>query len=293
MKLARILASARLLIALLLVPACAGSAWALDPGAQALRDKYAALEKPLADNPFKRPLVLESAQDAGDLKGDVYAVVEHPFALIESTLTQPGNWCEVLILHLNIKQCRSQGSVVAVNIGRKFDQPIEQTYLVNFDYRVAARSADFMQVRLSAADGPLGTRDYRIVLEAVPLDAAKSFIHMAYSYGYGFAARVAMQGYLATIGADKVGFSVTGRDADGKPLYIGGVRGVVERNTMRYYLAIDAYLDSLALPKAQQQDKRLRDWFTATERYAKQLHEMDEAEYLQMKQREVARQSDK
>jgi hypothetical protein len=293
MKLARILASARLLFALLLVPACLGSAWALDPGAAALRDKYAALKQPLANNPFKRPLVLESTQDAGDLKGDVYAIVEHPYASIESTLTQPANWCQVLILHLNIKQCRNEGERVIVNIGRKFDQPIEQTYQVNFDYRVAASGPEFMQVRLSAADGPLGTRDYRIVLAAVPLDAGTSFIHMAYSYGYGFAARVAMQGYLATIGADKVGFSVTGRDSDGKPLYIGGVRGVVERNTMRYYLAIDAYLGSLTLPKAEQQDKRLRDWFAATERYATQLHEMSESDYLQMKQREVARQSDK
>jgi hypothetical protein len=31
----------------------------------------------------------------------------------------------------------------------------------------------------------------------------------------------------------------------GQPDYIGGVRGLVERNTMRYYLAIDAYLSTL------------------------------------------------
>ena len=31
-------------------------------------------------------------------------------------------------------------------------------------------------------------------------------------------------------------------------------------------------------------------WFDATERYARQLHEMDRATYLAMKQREYARQ---
>jgi hypothetical protein len=36
-------------------------------------------------------------------------------------------------------------------------------------------------------------------------------------------------------------------------------------------------------------EKRLHDWFTATERYALQLHEMSEAEYLDMKRKEVAR----
>jgi len=182
---------------------------------------------------------------------------------------------------------------VVVNSVKKNDQPIEQTYEVAFDYRVAAQGADYLQVRLNAENGPLGTKDYRIVLEAVPLDAARTFLHLAYSYGYGFAARVAMKGYLATIGSGKVGFSVTGKDADGKPQYVGGVRGVVERNTMRYYLAIDAYLDSLAAPKGEQQDKRLRDWFAATERYARQLHELNEDEYLTMKKKEVARQQEK
>ena len=74
-------------------------------------------------------------------------------------------------------------------------------------------------------------------------------MHLSYSYDYGVAARVAMQGYLATIGRDKVGFSVVGTQADGQPVYIGGTRGVVERNTMRYYLAIEAYLGALSLPR--------------------------------------------
>jgi hypothetical protein len=71
---------------------------------------------------------------------------------------------------------------------------------------------------------------------------------------------------------------------------VGNVRGVIERNTMRYYLAIDAYLDSLSAPPAQQQEKRLRDWYGATERYRQQLHEMEEADYMAMKRKEIARQ---
>ena len=280
-------------------PASAASA-APEPGAQgaaqALRERHAALKERLAHNAFQRPLVLESTQNAGDLKGEIYATVEHPFAAVEAALVRPADWCELLILHLNVKQCRAgeaagRGATVAIALGRKHDQPIEQAYLVDFDYRVAARGADYLQVGLNAEKGPLGTSNYRIVLEAVPLDAGRSFLHLSYSYGYGFAARVAMQGYLATIGSDKVGFSVEGRDADGKPKLVGGVRGVVERNTMRYYLAIDAYLDSLGAPKGAQQDKRLRDWFAATERYATQLHELSEDEYLSMKQRELARQA--
>jgi hypothetical protein len=65
---------------------------------------------------------------------------------------------------------------------------------------------------------------------------------------------------------------------------------VVERNTMRYYLAIGAYLDSLSLPPQQRIERRLRDWFAATERYPRQLHEISQDEYLVMKRREIERQ---
>ncbi len=100
-----------------------------------------------------------------------------------------------------------------------------------------------------------------------------------------------MKGYLSTIGAGKVGFSVIGKTADGQPRYVDNVRGVVERNTMRYYLAIEAYLDSLAAPEAERGEKRLEDWFAATERYPLQLHELDRKEYIEMKHRELQRQN--
>src|SRR3546814_16967541 len=61
------------------------------------------------------------------------------------------------------------------------------------------------------------------------------------SYGYGVAGRMAMQAYLATAGSAKVGFTVTGKDGHGQPIHIGGMRGAIERNAMRYYLAIDTH----------------------------------------------------
>ena len=41
-------------------------------------------------------------------------------------------------------------------------------------------------------------------------------------------------------------------------------------------------------PEAQVQ-KRILDWFAATERYPRQLHEMDRGEYVAMKQKETQR----
>jgi hypothetical protein len=59
---------------------------------------------------------------------------------------------------------------------------------------------------------------------------------------------------------------------------------------MRYFLCIDTYLGAYSAPAAEQVEKRLHDWYAATERYALQLHELEQNEYLEMKRKEVQRQ---
>lgn len=259
--------------------------------AKALRDRYVALQGEFLHSEFGRPLRIDSSQNAGNLSGEVYAVVNHPFAKLERAFVSAPNWCDIPILHPNVKSCRTvpapPGTRVVVHIGTKHAQRIENASRVDFDFRVLGDSDSYLRVALGAGRGPLGTRDYRITLEAVPLEGQRSLVHLSYAYGYGTMAQLAMQGYLATIGRGKVGFSVIGRTEDGRPVYVGDVRGVMERNTMRYFLAIDAYLDSLDLPPQEQVQRRLREWFAATERYATQLHEVSEREYLEMKRVET------
>lgn len=278
---------------------CAGVALAHagDAGvdsASRLHAKYAELRIPLGNSPFGKPLVLDSSESADGVTGDIHALVEHPFAAAAAALNRPGDWCEILILHVNVKYCRAstggEGSVLDVRIGRKYDQPLDRAYRVEFAYRVAAHASNYLQIRLDADRGPLSTRDYRIVLEAAPVDDGRTFIRLSYAYAFGTAGRLAMQAYLGTIGKSKVGFSVVGTQADGQPRHIGGMRGLVERNTMRYYLAIESFLGALSAPPQARLEKRLRDWFAAIERYPRQLHEMEQREYLEMKRKEYLRQ---
>jgi hypothetical protein len=211
--------------------------------------------------------------------------------MVQQALQSADHWCDILILHLNVKRCRAGGGAAKtlnLSVGRKFDQPVEDAYQLNFAYRVVATTNDYLQVQLTADEGPLSTKNYRIQVETIPLDAKRSVIHMSYAYGYGFTAKMAMQTYLATLGSAKVGFTIVDRK-DGKPVYQGGVLGLLERNTMRYYLAIDSYLASYAMPAAERTEKALQTWYDATERYATQLHEMDKSEYMAMKRKEVAR----
>lgn len=221
-------------------------------------------------------------------------MVNFPFATAGAALNTPTQWCEVLILHLNTKYCRpsadGQGAGLQLHIGKKFDQPVDDAYKLDFDYRVAARTADFLQVKLSANEGPLGTSDYRIVLEATPAEERRTFIRLAYSYSYGLLGQLAMQTYLGTVGRSKVGFTLVDTGADSQPRSVGGMRGLVDRNTMRYYLAIESYLGALATAPRARVEKSVRDWFAATEAYPRQLHEMEQVDYLTMKRREYSRQ---
>jgi hypothetical protein len=59
---------------------------------------------------------------------------------------------------------------------------------------------------------------------------------------------------------------------------------------MRYYLAIEAFLGALSVPPQARLEKSLRDWFAGIERYPRQLHEMEQGAYLDMKRREYVRQ---
>jgi hypothetical protein len=267
------------------VLAAAPAAWG---SANELRARHDQLQDQLRDNPFRKPLHLDSKETSSNVEGDIHAVLSHPFAKVRAALERPEHWCDILMLQFNTKQCRAAPSALNVRIGAKNDDTPEQAYPLNFAYRVAASNAEFLEVHLDADHGPLSTRDYRILLEATPLPGGRTFLRLAYSYGFGVAGRLAMQTYLGTVGAGKVGFSETGKQADGKPRYVGGMRGVIERNSMRYYLGIEAVLGALDVPREQRAEKAMRDWFAATELYPRQLHEISREEYLAMKRKEYA-----
>jgi hypothetical protein len=273
---------------------CTSAAAADSESASALRDKFVLLKTPLQMNAFQRPLVLLSSETAQGMRGDIYAQMAFPFAAVSAALQNPDQWCEVMILHINTKYCHAKpdpaGTVLTVAIGAKTPQELAQASRVKFNFRLRESTPEYFEVLLDAKNGPLGTSDYRIRMEAVSLPQSKTFLHLTYSYSANLAAKLAMQAYLATVGADKVGFTVMRTSANGEPVFVDGVRGLVERNTMRYYLAIDSFMQARPAPASAQLDQRLQAWFAGVEKYPVQLHEMDLAAYLEMKHAEVLRQ---
>ena len=282
--------AAALLVALCALP---GASFAAD-GADVLSARYRALRAQLDASPLGLPIVVESLEEGGQIRGEVHAVLQQPYAPLMARLKTPRDWCQVVLLHLNIKTCTHEGGAtgdwLTFYSGRKFYEPPEKAYPLRFSFQVPAAEADYMKVMLTAESGPFSTRDYRILFEAIPLPQGTlqgTFVHFVYSYRSSTLSRIATKGYLETIGRDKVGFTTTEKGDDGKPKYVGGARGVVERNAVRYYFAIQAFLED---PSEERFENRLDRWFQLTERYPAQLHELDRAEYLQFKRREFLQQ---
>lgn len=278
--------------------ASAALAWAAGadaPGA-ALQARHAELAPRLAASPFQRPLLLQSNASAGAPFGEIHAVLDHGFDTVSRALRSAAHWCDVLLLQTNIQRCVPEGEGggqrLAVAVARRYTDPVEAAETVVFRYELQAAQPAYLAVALRADQGPVGTRDYRLRFEATPLDAHRTFVHLSYAYTPGLLARLATSAYLAGAGRDKIGFSVTGRDAQGRPLHVGGIQGVAERNTMRYFLGIEAFLATLDAAPAQRLEQRLRHFHAALERHPAQLHETMLSEYLALKRRQASRPAD-
>lgn len=235
--------------------------------ADALRGAWMLATAPAKPTPgSSRELRITSSQVDDTLSGRLLGVMDRPFAEVEATLADPAGWCAVLILDPNVHACRAAGPGVEVALGQR-DTPVA------FAFARAAVGADYTHSRLVAAEGPLGTRDYTIAFEAAPLAPGHTLVQLTFTQRFGLAARMAMTAYFTTGGRKKVGFTVVDHDAGGRPVHVGDLRGGIERNLARYFLAIEANAASRGVALAQQPEARVRAWLAGTERYPAQLRE--------------------
>ncbi len=255
---------------------------------QALFANYSAI-RAKAESKFGIPLYLQSKEESRHQSAELYGILDYPFATVRDALREPAAWCAITPLDLNVKACTYRMSDdqqhVTLYAGRKFYQPPDNAYPLEFSFRVTAERPDYLAVTLHARKGPYFTKDYEMSLEAAPFDPAGTLLRFGYSYRFGLWARLAMKTYFSTVGSDKKGFTVVASDKEGKPVYVQGIRGAVERNAVRYYFALMAYMDTLAYPEEERFEKRLERWYDLTARYP-QLYEEGRDEYLADKRHE-------
>lgn len=259
-------------------------------GEDILLDTYHRNMDRLDANSFGLPLFLESFERDARVHVDVYGIFDYPFKSVVTVLKVPANWCDIVSLHPNVKACtyreQSGAWLMTFYIGRKVYQPPEDTRQVIYHYRNIAQQQGYLNVILSADEGPFGTKDHRMRFEALALEDGKTFVHVSYSYNGNVALRLAEKVYFATLGWGKVGFTTTGTDRNGNPVYIGGPRGALERSAVRYYLAIQAFMNTLRYPEESRFRMRTSEWYDLTARHRKQLFDLDKKDYLAHKTKE-------
>jgi hypothetical protein len=263
----------------------AGSAGAKPPqGADLLLDTYHSNLARLTTNCFGLPLFLESFEREDQVHVDVYGIFAYPFSSIVAALKDPANWCDIVSLHPNVKACTYRElpgtGLLTFYIGKKEYQPPEDARQVIYTYRVVKQLPEYLDIVLIADKGPFGTVDHKMRFEALPLDGARTFVHVSYEYSDSVALRFAGKAYFATLGRGKVGFTVTGTDRNGEDICIGGPRGAIERNAVRYYFAIQTVMKTMRYPEKQLFGKRISEWYDLTSRYRRQLFDLDKNNYL-------------
>jgi len=259
-------------------------------GEDILLDTYHRNMAKLETSSFGLPLFLESFERDDRVHVDVYGIFDYPFSSVVNVLKVPANWCDIVSLHPNVKACTYREEpgtwLLTFYIGRKVYQPPENMRQVIYHYRKVDQEQGYLDIILSADAGPFGTKDHRMRFEALTLDKGRTFVHVSYSYSDSIALRLAGKAYFATLGRGKVGFTVTGTDGNGKPVYIGGPRGAIERNAVRYYLAIQSFMNTLRYPEENRFSMRTSGWYDLTTRYRKQLFDLDKKDYLTFKTKE-------
>jgi hypothetical protein len=269
-----------------------GSAAPLEEGAQRLAAVQSGLPSaaqagahsgPAARTAWQQPLV-ESSEANRRARSDLHALLPHGLPALAAALHAPRQWCDALLAHVHVRRCTPGQRSITLHMVTRADAPASNAEPLTLAVRSLQAEAGYFRMALGADEGPMGLSDLEIVFEAIPAGASASFVHLGYQAGASTVGNWVMQAYLATRGRDKVGFSA----APGEPAgTIRGARGVVERQAMRYHLALATYLDSLALPEADRAEFRLGAWFDAIERFPRQLHDLDRDTYLALKHRDL------
>jgi hypothetical protein len=250
---------------------------------------YQELQEAIRRGPFGFPLQVRSEERRDLVSAEALGIMDHPLKAFGAAVAEPASWCEFIPLNLNIKACTIQWDarepLITLYIGGKGYLSPESASQQPYGFLVRARQPDYVAVSLSALQGLLGTKAHQLEFEAASV-AGKTVVALRSSYEQSAASKLATAIYLATVGRDKVGFSRERLGPDGQASFVRGAQGMIERNLMRYYLVLKAFLDTQALPDSRRFEARISTFYDLMERYPSQLHEMERAEYLDAKRRE-------
>lgn len=252
--------------------------------------QFSATTKPLDRNLALR---IQSHEQDRRLRVDVYGIVNQPYPRVAEALSRPAAMCDFLILNMNVKTCTyeqaGRRSYITIYVAGKSYAPLYRTLEIEPYFELQKKGRNYLKVLVASREENWGMKEYSVFVEASPYGKA-TLVRFSSTYFASRINKIATTVYLKTFARNKVGFTVIGHNEQGLPEYVRGMQGVIERNAVRSYLALQAYLETANAPAELRFESRLRRWFKLTDVYKRQLHEMHWQSYLLNKRREYQNQ---
>lgn len=248
--------------------------------------QFSSVSKPINKN---IPLRIQSHEQDRRLRVNVFGIVSHPYSRVVAILSKPAVMCDFLILNMNVKTCTyrqaGQRAEMMIYVSGKRYSPLFLALEISPYFELQKKNNKYMRVLMASRKSEWGLKEYSVVVEATPYGES-TLVRFTSQYHASRVNMAATAVYLKTFARSKVGFTVVSQNQRGEPQFVGGMRGVIERNAVRSYLALQAYLETASVPAEQRFETRLRRWFNLTDAYPRQLREMQWQSYLSNKRRE-------
>ena len=128
----------------------------LHTGHESLIDEYHQIKKKLEKSSLTIPFYLESSVSNNASRVDIYGTIKYPFDIVENELQLPTNWCDIVLLHSDVRACtykkvNDTWLLTLYNV-KKFQDPLKDAYPMNFEYRVIAQQPGFFALSLAARE---------------------------------------------------------------------------------------------------------------------------------------------
>jgi len=239
------------------------------------------------------PIHLFTRQEKHRLTVKLVGLMPYSYTEVASVLSQPQSYCEFLPLMFNVKSCivaeQSPQTQIRYYVAGKHYNPPLTSFRINSIYRLLQYKGDFLSVNLESDEDSLGSSQYRVELRAIPYNG-QTLISVNSLYAPGRLTRMATYTYINVFARNKPGFTLVKQEGDAKPSPITGFPAIIERSSVRAYLALKSLLTNRYLRPEQQFEARLQTWYDLNSPYDKQLYELDRNQYLDIKRRERANQ---
>jgi len=230
---------------------------------------------------FEVPLGWSDANDRYSVIGTTKLHPKHAWADVRSSLANPTTWCRMTTLVPDVREC-------AVDAVEEVDYGVHATLTlsvgsgdggtrqdIEHEFRASVGS-DALEASLRAPSAALGVRDAGVTVTAKP-GADGVELELEYGLRSSIRSRLATRAYLAGEAGSRPGISYT-KDPDGTHQYVTGVRALIERNAMRYFLAFPALLETGSQTDAADA------WYEIASHYKADLPERSKEAYIRSRQ---------